>query len=1652
MADPAIDGQPAGAQEMQRAVDAGADPKAVQQWAAGEAHKAIEAGANAKDVYKHFGWDQEGPNLAPLQAHVEAGFNALAPEDHARVANGGLDALAAGFQTSVTSLIASGKPTIDMPKDPTFFQKLMNSTGQFIGDAPATIAGYVAGSVAGAAGGGAIGTAIGPEGTVGGAAAGTIMGGGAGSAAVPAAMRDALMQVYAKNPRATFSQVWSGLTDISWGQVAKSSAKAGLAGLVGGAAGGAAGARIVEGATPLLSQAAATVAGKTGELAAFTGAAATVGSALEGHLPTTDDILVGTILAAGAHMASSVASLKGATQRPVTTDLGDAVASNMRDAYVATGLKPSVLGKVATTDVGVKEELLAPTDQDGQRATPILDAIKLKEPEPYKTEAFHGSRHDITDFSTDKIGTGEGGQAYGHGLYFAQNPRVASYYKDAGLEAPAGPKPAFNFRGQEYNTVDQIASQFGKEGSDEYDAARAGANLVAMNSHDPNAARLSLEEMIKDDTEQAKEIRAGNRDDHFKGGADHLTQGMDPESEAYKAIMQPKRDREAAYYEGEVEHYKRTIDWLDANGQDLKAPEKPGNVYNVHLDAGIGHNLLNWDKPIEEQSDRVQNLFHNVKGLPPPKPGEPIGEWHDRIISEARGVPYDQEGNLVEREPKDVADKLSEAGIRGFHYLDRDSRVDGEGTHNMVIFDAKHITVTHKNGMPIDNPETFHSEADDRMLAAQGDTGEWEPPANALAGRGGEPPREPPARPALPGPDEPERAEFVKNNDYRLQVIGDAVGEKPGQPGFLARWGGSLRRFMGAFAAQLTPDRSLDRELGLLGEHTEEGQIKAPNQIGLEAMGRMAYGSAARTYYAFAHGPIEPTEFGFKRVAGPSVFSAFDMVKKAGGNSTDFWKYLMAGRTVEKAQQGIDTGIPLDVAAAHMADPENQRMYGPAAEAYREANQGMTHYYRMSGMLNDVRETAMNNLNQYYVTFNRIMDPQGRYGFGERAGGSRQVKKMEGSERQITDPAQATVANSHTLFAMADQNRRIGNLVGLVELKNATEKYGMTKVDPKEMGIDLDTEELLKGRLEDEDGNEITGPAKEGALPLLAYRAFNGVRGPGDFLYFRDGVPEIWRTTDQRVADIANMQTSNPKVGFSALRFGSELVRRGVTLLPSFWVGALSHAQFGAFTAGEQTQAPLVGLFRGMPQALREMTGADLSDQFHRFLMHGGSTALSDIDKVFHQGDLDYVMQKTGLASRVWNVARSPIEAMDRMQHLLHTAAQYGDFMHQENIGKPSLLAHNASATNTLDFREPMGNAWAQEFSRWVPFMNVAVKDIEQAGRAIQNNPGTFFAKGFAALTVPAVMLGVANALADRNLPDRDKSTNIPQAIRDSHFIFPPDSSGYRHMWKKPYVLNYLFTSLPERFIDHLAGAEPETMSQIGQQMMQSFLPPAMPALLAPAVEQATNTRLQSGTPLISQSMEGLTGYMRYGPNTSIAAQKISKFLASPQPYKPTIQLAPAVLDNYIKDLGGSMTYEMLHAINGSFRPPGTGNQGPLHDMWTKAFYLSHDDYTPQPMEDAWQVVTDFKQSHGDAVKALRDGNPDAVLSKDQVMAATRADKFEKALVGFNRRVNMINDATDMTLNEKSLAVDSLYSNYLPAIEQETKAFKAIQDRANGQH
>lgn len=68
------------------------------------------------------------------------------------------------------------------------------------------------------------------------------------------------------------------------------------------------------------------------------------------------------------------------------------------------------------------------------RVMPIGPFGSVRIPNPIR--AYHGSSHAFDAFDLSRIGTGQGAQAYGHGLYFAESEPVARSYRNATLSSP----------------------------------------------------------------------------------------------------------------------------------------------------------------------------------------------------------------------------------------------------------------------------------------------------------------------------------------------------------------------------------------------------------------------------------------------------------------------------------------------------------------------------------------------------------------------------------------------------------------------------------------------------------------------------------------------------------------------------------------------------------------------------------------------------------------------------------------------------------------------------------------------------------------------------------------------------------------------------------------------------------------------------------------------------------------------------------------------------------------------------------------------------------------------------------------------------------------------------------------------------------------
>lgn len=330
----------------------------------------------------------------------------------------------------------------------------------------------------------------------------------------------------------------------------------------------------------------------------------------------------------------------------------------------------------------------------GANAADLYRAEGLRVRRPF--EASHGSPHEFERFDLSNVGTGEGAQSYGHGLYFAENEKVARAYQRATSDK------AF---------VDKVAELYDEGFS-------------------PDEAWDEIKDNWKDFTPAEQRLMTALEKDDWLG--------FDYPHQAVNAAL-------------------RDIKAFDVSPETAAAAQAVGNIYSVRINASHEH-FLDWDKPLSQQPQAVKDIVkqHGLKFYEPgasrilatdesqlkERTAEPTGaeiyqELQRRRAAEV-GNPRDVKGDVAAH----VSGILSEAGVPGIKYLDQGSRkgpshldvailesslkdaatpedaakiradiekakadiAEGEknGTHNFVVFNDKDIEIVRKNGELVD--------------------------------------------------------------------------------------------------------------------------------------------------------------------------------------------------------------------------------------------------------------------------------------------------------------------------------------------------------------------------------------------------------------------------------------------------------------------------------------------------------------------------------------------------------------------------------------------------------------------------------------------------------------------------------------------------------------------------------------------------------------------------------------------------------------------------------------------------------------------------------------------------------------------------------------------------------------------------------------
>ena len=269
---------------------------------------------------------------------------------------------------------------------------------------------------------------------------------------------------------------------------------------------------------------------------------------------------------------------------------------------------------------------------------------------PASIRAYHGSPHLFNRFDISKIGTGEGAQAYGHGLYFAESEPVARHYRDT-LSRPY----------YELASGEPLVKKYGNDVLDVFENAAGDPNQI---NETINRLRNSVQRNLNDfgvkNVSQLNPLYAGDL--------------------ASDTINMAKRA-------DNLEDLLRSGD-VKLAGQ--------GHMYEVNLRTEP-KNLLSFDAPIAAQDRRIRDELKAAGILKAYR--ENLSDFTSPMLTRNRTPRGENIMSFLEYSkgsPQAAASTLSDIGIPGVRYLDEGSRAAKRGMHNYVMFGDDLIDITRR--------------------------------------------------------------------------------------------------------------------------------------------------------------------------------------------------------------------------------------------------------------------------------------------------------------------------------------------------------------------------------------------------------------------------------------------------------------------------------------------------------------------------------------------------------------------------------------------------------------------------------------------------------------------------------------------------------------------------------------------------------------------------------------------------------------------------------------------------------------------------------------------------------------------------------------------------------------------------------------------
>ena len=309
-------------------------------------------------------------------------------------------------------------------------------------------------------------------------------------------------------------------------------------------------------------------------------------------------------------------------------------------------------------------------------------AVRSKRTEP-PVKAWHGSGAVFDKFDVQYMGTGEGAQVFGWGMYAAENKQVGQAYRDqvagGGREWQLTfPDRTKEMLGQTSSAHEKLMSTVDPEGKLQGEGLRISPETVAglvgnsLRDYNPETDKISdlvmetLDDDIKRETTHVKNLQY-----------EESTEGLSTDRRYDLRRMETSLKRSHAIKEVLSENLS-ALDNLEA---DLVTP---GALYELGLNIEPDE-MLYWDDKLNNMDPEAQKKIRAALNDPDFVQGP--APSLDKLFNQKTGeVIYRM---MVRRLGSDQAasQHLMKHGIKANKYFDGMSRSQRDGTYNYVVFD-----------------------------------------------------------------------------------------------------------------------------------------------------------------------------------------------------------------------------------------------------------------------------------------------------------------------------------------------------------------------------------------------------------------------------------------------------------------------------------------------------------------------------------------------------------------------------------------------------------------------------------------------------------------------------------------------------------------------------------------------------------------------------------------------------------------------------------------------------------------------------------------------------------------------------------------------------------------------------------------------------